>query len=70
MHALRDVQSRTDTTVIFVTHDMDIAAQMNRLITLVDGKVASDDPRSTAQLAAVSVLREKRSSRELKIVGG
>lgn len=68
MSALRDIQKNIGTTVILVTHDMDIASQVDRLITLVDGKIAQDDPRSTAQRQAVSLLREKRATGELHAV--
>lgn len=69
MKALRDVQKNTGTTVIIVTHSMEVASQVDRLINLVDGHVASDgDPRSTAQLAAVRLLKEKRSTGELSTV--
>ncbi len=66
MKALRDVQAKIGTTVIIVTHDPDVASQLDRLITLVDGAIASDsDPRSTAQQAAVKVLKDKRATGEL-----
>jgi len=68
MRALRDVQKNMGTTVILVTHDMDIASQVDRLVTLVDGKIAQDDIRSTAQRQAVSILREKRATGELSVV--
>lgn len=68
MSALRDVQKNMGTTVILVTHDMDIASQVDRLITLVDGKIAQDDIRSTAQRQAVNILREKRATGELPVV--
>jgi putative ABC transport system ATP-binding protein len=69
MKALRDVQRSTKTTVIIVTHDPDVASQLDRLITLVDGHIASDqDPRSTAQQAAVRVLKDKRATGELGAV--
>lgn len=69
MKALRDVQKTTGTTVIIVTHSMEVASQVDRLITLVDGRVANDiDPRSTAQLAAINLLKEKRSTGELSAV--
>jgi ABC-type lipoprotein export system ATPase subunit len=69
MKALRDVQQNTNTTVIVVTHNMDIASQMDRLVMLVDGKLASDvDPTSSAQMAAVKVLKEKRATGELSAV--
>jgi putative ABC transport system ATP-binding protein len=66
MRALRSVQQELGTTVIVVTHDADIASQMDRLISLVDGKVAEDtDVRSSARLAAVRELRDKRETGEL-----
>ncbi len=69
MKALRDVQKNTGTTVIIVTHNMDVASQVDRLINLVDGHVASDvDPRSSAQMAAVRLLKEKRATGELSAV--
>jgi putative ABC transport system ATP-binding protein len=69
MQALRDVQARMNSTVIVVTHDMDVASQCDRVISLVDGHIADDiDPRSTAQLAALKVLKDKRSTGELRAV--
>ena len=69
MTALRDVQQAMNTTVIIVTHSMEVASQLDRLVTLVDGRLATDvDPRSSAQLAAVTILKEKRSTGELAIV--
>jgi len=66
MSALRDVQQKLATTVIIVTHDPDVASQLDRLINLVDGVIASDvDPRSTAQQAAVRLLKDKRATGEL-----
>ncbi|MEO8397383.1 MAG: ABC transporter ATP-binding protein, partial [Chloroflexota bacterium] len=50
MKALREVQQQTNTTVIIVTHDPNVASQLDRLITLVDGQIANDDdPHSSAQ---------------------
>lgn len=68
MAALRDVQKKFNTTVCIVTHDMDVASQVDRIITLVDGNVATDDPRSTAQRQAVAILREKRKTGELPVL--
>lgn len=68
MEALREVQQTMNTTVVLVTHDMDIASQVDRLITLVDGKIAQDDPRSTATRQAVATLREKRATGELRSI--
>lgn len=69
MQALREVQRDMNTTVVLVTHDMDIASQVDRLVTLVDGRIAQDDPRSTAQREAVNILREKRQTGELPALG-
>jgi putative ABC transport system ATP-binding protein len=66
MDALRNVQQTLNTTVILVTHDMNVASQMDRVITLVDGRIADEiDPRSTAQLAAVQMIKNKRESGEI-----
>ena len=66
MQALRDVQKKMNTTVIVVTHDMDIASQTERVVTLIDGRIArDDDPRTTAQIQAVKTLKEKRTTGEM-----
>jgi putative ABC transport system ATP-binding protein len=70
MRALRNVQNELGTTVLIVTHDMDIASQMDRLVSLIDGKIAEDtDVRSSARLAAVKELRDKRETGELSPFG-
>ena len=69
MEALANVRKSMNTTVIIVTHDMDIASQTERVITLIDGRVAGDeDPRSTAQIAAMKTLKEKRATGEMRAV--
>jgi putative ABC transport system ATP-binding protein len=71
MTALQAIRDEFGTTVIIVTHDMGVAAQTDRLITLIDGHIAEDtDPRSTAQMAGVQILKEKRATGELRPVGG
>lgn len=66
MRTLRDVQRATGTTVLIVTHDMGVASQVDRLVTLIDGQIADDvDPRSTAQKMAVQILKEKRKTGEI-----
>lgn len=53
LKALREVQKNMNTTIMVVTHDMGVASQADRVISLVDGQIASDmDPHSIAQLAA------------------
>ncbi len=69
MIALRDIQDRLESTVIIVTHDMDVAAQCDRVIALIDGQIAHDlDPRASAELEAVRSLRDKRATGELRAI--
>lgn len=69
MDTLRSIRTDFDTTVIIVTHDMEVASECDRVISLVDGHVASDvDPRNEASMAAVRMLKEKRETGELKAV--
>jgi putative ABC transport system ATP-binding protein len=69
MKALRDVQQNMNTTIMMVTHDMGVASQADRVVSLVDGQIASDiDPRSNEQLAALNILKEKRASGQLAAV--
>jgi putative ABC transport system ATP-binding protein len=61
MQALHDVNEQMDTTIIIVTHDMDVASQAHRVISLVDGRIADEyDPRVSAQRAGLNILREER----------
>lgn len=69
MGALRDIQNQLNATVIIVTHDMEIASECERVITLIDGHIAEDtNPRATAQLAALKVLKDKRATGELSTI--
>ncbi|HML20901.1 MAG TPA: ABC transporter ATP-binding protein [Aggregatilinea sp.] len=61
MQALHDVNEEMGTTIIIVTHDMDVASQAHRVIALVDGQIADEyDPRSSAQRAGLEILRQGR----------
>ena len=40
--ALKNIQSNLQTTVIIVTHDMGIAAQTDRIVTLDDGRIINE----------------------------
>ncbi|MBN2470038.1 MAG: ABC transporter ATP-binding protein [Anaerolineae bacterium] len=67
MDALRDMQRLTGTTIVVVTHDMGVASEVDRLITLVDGEIASEaNDRIAAQRAAVSWLKDKRATGEFE----
>ena len=69
MSALRDVQAQLGTTIIIVTHNMDIAAQCDRVVALVDGQIAEDmDAHSVAQLSAIRILKDKRATDEMQSV--
>ena len=48
---LRDLVDERGKTVVAVTHDLDIAARMDRQIRLVDGRIATDERRSGARAA-------------------
>jgi putative ABC transport system ATP-binding protein len=39
LETLRDIRDKEGTTVLLVTHDPDLAAQMDRVLTLVDGRI-------------------------------
>ena len=67
MQALREVQQSMSTTVIIVTHSMDVASQLNRLVTLVDGRLVSDvDPRGNGHTASAGILSERHSADALQ----
>jgi len=64
MRALRSVQQNTDTTVVMVTHDMEVASQADRIVSLVDGQIASD-ARASQQLAIIKDFQQKRITGDL-----
>jgi putative ABC transport system ATP-binding protein len=39
LETLREIRQNEGTTVLLVTHDPDLAAQMDRVLTLVDGRI-------------------------------
>ncbi len=45
MHLMRDLRDRHGMTFIFSTHDPRVVAHAARVVTLVDGKVASDEEK-------------------------
>lgn len=49
MAALKHVQKHTQTTLVIVTHDPTIASQADRVVTLVDGKIAKDEQQIPSQ---------------------
>lgn len=69
LEAFRDIQRELGTTIIVVTHDMDVASQCDRIISLVDGEIVSDgDPRSILQRQAVDAYRQAHSTGEIPAV--
>jgi len=46
MHMMRDMRDRHGMTFIFSTHDARVVAHATRVVTLVDGRVAKDEPRA------------------------
>ncbi|MDX1993791.1 MAG: ABC transporter ATP-binding protein [bacterium] len=47
MDALRQIREEAGTTVVIVTHDPELAAQTDRVLTLVDGQIASETTKPT-----------------------
>jgi putative ABC transport system ATP-binding protein len=53
LDALREINRTMQTTMIIVTHDLNVATQTDRVIALVDGQIAREvDLTSTAEMAA------------------
>ena len=51
LNIISDLNHQNGITVIVVTHERDVAARADRIITLSDGKVTSDETRSSPQAA-------------------
>jgi putative ABC transport system ATP-binding protein len=45
LQALDDVHRETGTTIVLVTHDMSVAQRMDRILTLVDGRLINGERR-------------------------
>ncbi len=45
MHLMRDLRDRHGMTFVFSTHDPRVVAHAVRVVTLVDGRVARDEPK-------------------------
>lgn len=52
METLRDLNRNGGVTVVLVTHEPDIAAYMDRTVTMRDGRIVSDESRREARSAA------------------
>ncbi len=46
MHLMRDLRDRHGMTFIFSTHDPRVVKHAVRVVTLVDGRVARDEPKA------------------------
>lgn len=51
LNIISDLNHQNGITVIVVTHERDVAARADRIITLSDGKVTSDETRASPQAA-------------------
>jgi putative ABC transport system ATP-binding protein len=49
LEALEDIRRETDTTVIIVTHDPDLASHADRVLTLIDGRIVDTSSLSTSE---------------------
>ena len=59
MEMLRELHRDTGTTLLVVTHDPSVAAYCDRLVEIIDGKVARDGPQdeSEARRATVAIVK-------------
>ena len=60
MHLMRDLRDRHGMTFIFSTHDPRVVAHALRVVTLVDGRVASDETKPGEAPHAILPLRGDR----------
>ena len=67
---LRDLVDKNGKTVVAVTHDLDLAARMDRRVHLVDGRIVQDEAawmhastalRSGASMASIADSRWRRA---------
>src|SRR5207342_2576326 len=58
---IQDLHARLGSTVVIVTHDMNVAESCGRTIALRDGKVVEDVRRETRQSPGDAVLQASRS---------
>lgn len=61
MAILQQLNRDEGITVLIVTHESDIAAHTQRVISMLDGRVVSDEPVSEPRQAALTRLSEDRS---------
>ncbi len=54
--ALEDIRRETGTTIVIVTHDLDLAKHADRVLTLVDGKMVDATALSTSEQQRIAAL--------------
>src|SRR4029453_13616578 len=57
---IRDLHSRLGSTIVIVTHDLNVAQSCERTITLRDGRVVDDVRRSTSEQRSERATAESR----------
>ncbi|MBE5884642.1 MAG: ATP-binding cassette domain-containing protein [Lachnospiraceae bacterium] len=62
MELLADLNKKEHVTIIMVTHDEKLANQANRKITMLDGKIVSDEYYNESQKEAIPVTGKERKA--------